>query len=103
MTFAERKRWVMYATHVEDATNFADAVRRGGSEWKPLTVDPVRLDDAMQAIHPQVVVVDRRLPDREEVLRRAERYGSQETIVVGDGDLPFLTRLLRWTKAGRPN
>ena len=98
---AKRKRaqrWVLYAASAEQDHAFADAVAEAGDGWKPLAVQPYRVDEAIRAVQPEAVVVACAQANAEALLRRTFALHSGGRVVVDDRHLSVLTRLLSAAK-----
>jgi hypothetical protein len=89
-----RRRWVLYANSGRRDRGFADAVVSAGRFWKPLSVQPYRIDEAIKAVEPEAVVVAADQPDNEGLLRRTFALHGKRRLVVDDRHLEVLTRLL---------
>ena len=90
------RRWVLYATSQDRALGaFGKTVSSAGRAWKPVAVEPYRLDEAVKAIQPEAVIVGTQDQRDERLLRRALALYGQHRIVVDDRDFGALAKLLR--------
>jgi hypothetical protein len=91
---SQAHRCIVYATPQRDVRAFARAVARADGPWKPVAVPTVMLDAAVQALHPEAVVVASEQPRAASVLRQTrKRYGAR-SLVLDDRHLNVLTKLL---------
>lgn len=84
----------MYVTAGEDVNRLTRLLGDSSSEWKAFTVSPGRVIDALNAIHPRVIVFDTHLQDMRALQRQAKGRCCHRTVVTSDADLSRLTRLL---------
>jgi hypothetical protein len=97
---AQPRRWVVYATSDDQSLNrFADAVFSAGSQWKPVAIEPFRVDEAVKALHPEAVVVATKKPEDHALLRRAFALHGQRRIVIDDRGFMVLSRFLASSQA----
>ena len=89
------RRWALFATLESNVSEFAEAVRSAGPDWKPVTVAPERLKTAVRAIQPRVVVIDARVPGHQALCREVQADCPDQTLFIGQQDLPRLSRLVR--------
>ena len=80
-------RWAIFATYDREPINFALWVRAKGREWRPIAVDPDRLQSAVAMIQPNIVVIDPRVPRRDRLEGVVHASCAAETTVATDSDL----------------
>jgi len=83
-------RWAVYATLSENGARVAAVIHGRGSEWRPVVVRPPRLGEAVRAIHPALVIIDRSILRQRAI--QDQLYGDEPEWprIVTDGDLPGL-------------
>ena len=89
------RRWAVGATTDPDSVEFADMVRSAGGDWRPVTVAPERLHDAVRTLQPQLVFVDRSVPHHDLLLAEVREQCPPGTLIVNSYDLPELRFLMR--------
>lgn len=89
------RRWVVYAASEDRAlSSFGNAVTSAGGEWKPVAVDPLRLEEAVEVLQPELVVIAAARPQDSAVVRRAHAQYGRQRLVVDDRHLPVVSKLL---------
>jgi len=95
------RRWVLYAASGDELLQqFADTVVGAGSQWKPVAIDPIRVDEIIKAVQPEAVVVATKKQQDESLLRRMFALHGHQRIVVDDRQFKAISQLLRWSRAG---
>lgn len=74
------RHWAIYVSSRSDATDVANAIVARGQSWRPMTVAPDRLTEAVLAIHPALVVIDGELPESDRLMERVRELGSIITV-----------------------
>ena len=93
MSSAGPSRCIVYATPNHSLGAFARAVIRAGRSWKPVAVPPLALDAAVRALQPEAVIVAAHQPRAATLLRQTRKRYS-DRLVIDDGNLKALTKLL---------
>ena len=73
--------WAIYATNDPDPVQFADSVASRGGDWRPLAVQPERLQSAVANLQPQLVVIDPRLPRAKALARMVQAASFAESAI----------------------
>ncbi|HLY66492.1 MAG TPA: hypothetical protein VKU60_13240, partial [Chloroflexota bacterium] len=71
---------------------FAANVRAAGADWRPLAVEPQRLEETVRAIHPSAVVIDATMDQAPVLLSEVRGLTHVEPLVLGPAELPQLQR-----------
>jgi hypothetical protein len=79
------RHWALYVSTKPEVSPVADAIVARGSTWRPVTVAPERISDAVRAIHPVLVVIDEQLPESGRLLEEMKRTAA--VTVVTDREL----------------
>ncbi len=87
------QRWVLYVGR-GDLRAFAEAVVRAGGDWKPVAVDRPRMRDAVEAVQPELVVIETRDAEGEALLSQTVAEYGHNRVVLDDRRLPVVTKLL---------
>jgi SpoU rRNA methylase family enzyme len=92
--FETSDKRIVYVTTRDQIEGFAGVVQNARRAWKPLIIHPRRLDDALDVLHPRVVVLDARLEDVGPRAQRMRERCVDPTIITDDSDLESLAGLL---------
>ena len=77
------RHWALYVSSKSDATEVASAIVARGASWRPVTVAPERMRQAVETIRPALVVIDSELPGAGQLLERV-RLSTVVTAVTDD-------------------
>lgn len=95
-TLEQPRRWVVYVALGDDLlARFAEAVTRAGQLWRPLVINPGKLDDVLKNLHPDAVVVAIPEPQPETLTSRTMALDGTQRIVLDDADFSVVSRLCR--------
>lgn len=81
-TMSMVNHWAIIATYDQDPIDFAVWVRAKGRDWRPLAVNPERLAPAVANLQPNLVVIDARVPRREDLARMVRSASAAETAIA---------------------
>jgi hypothetical protein len=86
-TMERVNRWAIIATYDQDPIDFAVWVRAKGRDWRPVAVNPERLAPAVANLQPNLVVIDSRVPRRDDLARMVRAASAAETAIADPSQL----------------